>query len=445
MTAKFMTKFPDGIVTFDQIMPEVLAWRKSHANSLKDLLGRTDDWMLINRDLNGRVRLIFPDSKTDADRALLTHLTSSLMQRLGPHGYPVEQAILYEESREIACQGAVSWSLDEFEKTWVVDRLATEGDWANIETPGSGAPRVVFFSIKGGVGRSTALAASAWSLARQGKRVMVLDLDLESPGLSSALLPSDRQPKFGVTDWLVEDLVDNGDALLNDLYATSDLSTEGEIYLVPAHGREPGEYVSKLGRVWMTKLNGDSQLEIWSSRLGRLVNQLEERIQPDVILIDSRAGIDEVAAACVTDLGADTVLMFAIQGKQTWTGYRALFSHWRQRGVITQIRGRLQLVAGLVPEDDRQIDYLLALREDAYSLFEHTYDEVRPGEISDWSFEEGDDLAPHSPLSIRWNRGWYGLLSLQQRMVGVDELQVAAVYGPLLDFLNRALIKDELK
>lgn len=165
-------------------------------------------------------------------------------------------------------------------------------------------------------------------------------------------------------------------------------------------------------------------------------------IRPDVILIDSRAGIDEVAAACVTDLGAHTVLLFAIQGQQTWTGYQALFAHWQQRGVITEIRNRLQLVAGLVPDDERRLEYLGALRADAYALFEDTYDQVGAGEISDWSFEEDDDNAPHTPLPIRWNRGWYGLLSLQQRMVQVDENEVSAVYGTLLDFLDRALVQE---
>lgn len=56
----------------------------------------------------------------------------------------------------------------------------------------------------------------------------------------------------------------------------------------------------------------------------------------------------------------------------------------------------------------------------------YLYDQVGAGEISDWSFEEDDDNAPHAPLPIRWNRGWYGLLSLQQRMVQVDENEVNA-------------------
>ena len=427
------------MTTFDQIVPIAIEEMNAHSEVVAQL-----DWLLINRDLNGRVRFIVSDSiaANNAQHKQIKDLYRSLAERIAPHAYPVDTGILFEAVREQACQGTAVFGLAGFDNVWVIDRLASESRWEAIAKVSSGAPRIVFFSIKGGVGRSTALAASAWALAKQGKRVLVLDLDLESPGLSSALLPSERQIKYGITDWLVEDLVDNGDALIEDLFATSDLPTAGQIYLVPAHGSDPGEYVSKLGRVWMPKTNGRTHPEAWSSRLNRLVNRLELRIRPDVILIDSRAGIDEVAAACVTDLGAHTVLMFAIQGQQTWTGYRALFSHWQQRGVITEIRNRLQLVAGLVPDDERRLEYLAAIRADSYQLFEDTYDAVEPGAISDWSFEEVDDNAPHSPLPIRWNRGWYGLLSLQQRMVSVDENEVRAVYGGLLDFLDRALVQE---
>lgn len=45
---------------------------------------------------------------------------------------------------------------------------------------------ITFYSYKGGVGRTMALANIAWRLAVKGKRVGVLDLDLEAPGLSLA-------------------------------------------------------------------------------------------------------------------------------------------------------------------------------------------------------------------------------------------------------------------
>ena len=428
------------MTTFDQILPittEVLA---AHRDKIAHL-----EWLVINRDLNGRVRFIAPEH-CEADAAQRTQIEGAyrvLAERLAPHAYPAEEGILYEATKEEALHGAQPFRLGGFQNAWVVDRLANESAWESIAEVASGVPRIVFFSIKGGVGRSTALAASAWALARAGKRVLVMDLDLESPGLSSSLLPSDRQPRYGITDWLVEDLVDNGNLLLGDMYATSNLTTAGEIFLVPAHGSDPGEYVAKLGRVWMPKVDAQMRSESWSARLNRLIYSLDGHIRPDVILVDSRAGIDEVAAACVTDLGAHTVLMFAIQGQQTWTGYRALFSHWQQREVITKIRGRLQLIAGLVPDDERRLEYLVALRADAYLLFADTYDEVEPGAISEWNFEEDDDDAPHTPLPIRWNRGWYGLLSLQQRMVQVDESEVQSVYGELIDFLNRSLTQGQ--
>ncbi|MBP5940388.1 AAA family ATPase [Streptomyces sp. LBUM 1476] len=56
------------------------------------------------------------------------------------------------------------------------------------EPPGAEAAHepatvVTFYSYKGGVGRTMALANVAWILATEGSRVLVVDWDLESPGL----------------------------------------------------------------------------------------------------------------------------------------------------------------------------------------------------------------------------------------------------------------------
>ena len=40
---------------------------------------------------------------------------------------------------------------------------------------------VTFYSYKGGTGRTMALANIAWILAANGKRVLIVDWDLESP------------------------------------------------------------------------------------------------------------------------------------------------------------------------------------------------------------------------------------------------------------------------
>ena len=48
---------------------------------------------------------------------------------------------------------------------------------------------VTFYSFKGGTGRTMALANVAWILAANGKRVLVADWDLESPGLHRFFQP----------------------------------------------------------------------------------------------------------------------------------------------------------------------------------------------------------------------------------------------------------------
>jgi hypothetical protein len=271
---------------------------------------------------------------------------------------------------------------------------------------------------------------------------MVVDLDLESPGLSSALLPEERRPSFGITDWLVEDLVDNGDAVIADMLATSTLSHDGEIVVIPAHGRNPGEYVAKLGRVWMSKMTPEGQRESWSRRLARLIDALEARLEPDVILLDSRAGIDEVASSCVTDLGARLVLLFALDGAQTWTGYRLLFEHWRNHGVAREVRERLQLVGAMLPDDERRTEYFAALRESSHDLFQSLlYDEIQAGDdgATAWTFDELETGAPHYPWAISWNRGFSTLRSLDQRFEMIDPNQVELVFGPFLAGLKNAI------
>ena len=46
---------------------------------------------------------------------------------------------------------------------------------------------ITFYSYKGGTGRTMAMANVAWIIASNGKRVLAVDWDLESPGLAQVL------------------------------------------------------------------------------------------------------------------------------------------------------------------------------------------------------------------------------------------------------------------
>lgn len=430
------------MTTFDQILPILADVFRCNTEALAIVAP-----IIVNRDLNGRVRLVVDEKFCDntAAQNALEAIAQAMAKKLAPHAFTPDRAVLFESDIASTLANTPSCALEGFPEISVIDRLATAGNWSSIAAETTGAQRIVFFSIKGGVGRSTALAANAWALAEQGKRVLVLDLDLESPGLSSSLLPEDRRPTYGIADWLVEDLVDNGNAVFDEMVATSTLSHNGEIYVVPAHGREPGEYLAKLGRVWMPKVSANGVHEPWAERLRRLLDALEARWQPDVILIDSRAGIDEVGSTCVTDLGANLVLLFAIDGEQTWSGYRILFRHWRTSGVAQDIRERLQVVGAMTPELD-SVNYFDGLRERAWVTFaEELYDEIPPGELTDerWSFDESDENAPHYPWSVRWHRGFAALRSLHTRMETIDQTEANSIFGPLIDGLNNFVGNDK--
>ena len=66
---------------------------------------------------------------------------------------------------------------------------------------------VTFYSYKGGVGRTMALANIAVLLSQMGKRVLVVDWDLEAPGLEryfTEYLFSKDQEKPGLLDLFLD-------------------------------------------------------------------------------------------------------------------------------------------------------------------------------------------------------------------------------------------------
>ena len=150
---------------------------------------------------------------------------------------------------------------------------------------------------------------------------MVVDLDLESPGLSSAMLEFSTQPEYGVTDWFVEDLVGQSDQVIPSMVGAPQWAQnlDGDVRVVPAHGRDPGEYLPKLGRVFM------DAGENWTIRLERMLSRLEGEYAPTVILLESRSGLNDIAASAVTDLGAH-VFLFLTDSESNWTGLRNSFS-----------------------------------------------------------------------------------------------------------------------
>src|SRR5512135_1536828 len=70
--------------------------------------------------------------------------------------------------------------------------------------PQGGGTIVTFYSYKGGTGRSMALANVAWILASNGRRVLVIDWDLEAPGLYRFFTPFLPDPTLTETEGLID-------------------------------------------------------------------------------------------------------------------------------------------------------------------------------------------------------------------------------------------------
>ncbi|KAB2907943.1 MAG: hypothetical protein F9K30_23670 [Dechloromonas sp.] len=147
-------------------------------------------------------------------------------------------------------------------KIRLVDRRLVGADWLRTPAPAAPPPpRFVFASLKGGVGRSTALSVSAADLASKGYRILVVDLDVEAPGLGAILLNDDTLPVFGTIDALVESALEPLDTtFLADLVCPSPLADpRGKIDVIPAFGRRsranPADVLSKIARAYAEGMN----------------------------------------------------------------------------------------------------------------------------------------------------------------------------------------------
>ncbi|WNB77380.1 KGGVGR-motif variant AAA ATPase [Methylomonas koyamae] len=425
-------------VRFQDALTKAIAFTEEHYNSL----GRNP---ILIRDLFGKIRLFLQSHQTDQHKILAKELRTLL----GNFSYTPDSIFLYQQ--DIFDSRSIIESPDKIlihgtnQPIYLLDRQITGQDWLRQPIKeNSHPPRATLFGIKGGVGRSTALAIWSWYLAKQGKRVLVIDLDLESPGIGQILLPQNRVADFGVVDWLVEEAVGQADEwLLRDMVATSPLSesTEGTIRVVSAAGSKEQDYIAKLSRVYMD-INQDGKILDFAHRLSNLLQQLEAQENPDIVLLDSRAGIHDIAAIAITRL-TDMAFLFAVNTPQTWQAYRYLFTHWEKWNVnLTKFRENLKIIAGMVPELGRE-DYIIRCRESAYTLFSDTiYEEAGPNEYDKFNFSLSDDNAPHFPIEILWNMTFQEFNPQSEEYFRSNSAQLNACYGNFLKITSQLVLGE---
>jgi CobQ/CobB/MinD/ParA nucleotide binding domain len=417
---------------------------------------------ILLRNWYGQLALLLPCGKQELERSNAKRHLQDLQRQAGALALPqwlVCRDELFGADQYWSDPGLIDLLLPDRGQAWpalkLLERQDKEKEW--LRTPsddvaqlGKKAKRCVFFSIKGGVGRSTALVMLSIELARQGKKVLVLDGDFESPGLSSSLLPRDEgQPDYGIVDWLTAQALGADQQTLADMARrhiaeasplNAALELKGQILVSPAYGKLTEAYVLKLGRLYRMSKNGLS----YAQRLQFFFRTIEEAHIPDVILFDSRAGIDDTAAVALTQLHADISFLFAINTTQTWDSYALLFKHWRRnpalfgQGLGSQegwsLSQTLRVVAALSPQAAIAPDYFESLLDNAYDCFQAIYDDDSEGEGAGYSPAPGQADAPHAALRIGTTDDLRAFDPLKKPSQVADAQNIAA----FSDFLTQA-------
>jgi len=178
---------------------------------------------------------------------------------------------------------------------------------------------VTFYSFKGGVGRSLALANVATELAKRGKKVLIVDFDLEAPGLHTFDFGHKDEINGGVVDYVESYLNTNQSPNIEEhvVEFKSEYLDKGKLWMMPA-GKLDDSYSARLSRLdWNVLYEKKSGYLFFED----LKAQWKKKYNPDYVLIDSRTGHTDVGGICTRQLPNSVVFLF-FPNEQNLTGLK---------------------------------------------------------------------------------------------------------------------------
>ncbi|MBL4684085.1 MAG: hypothetical protein JKY37_05820 [Nannocystaceae bacterium] len=251
------------------------------------------------------------------------------------------------------------------------------------ETLDRGCSFTTFYSFKGGVGRSMALINVAGLVASRGFRVLVIDMDLEAPGLSY-LVESVAKATQGFVDLLV-DAVERGVEAdlfgkepgatiyryttvfeLPQQFLRSDGGEDGSLRIMPAGGHLQDEYPARLERLNLP--------ELYRTGTGLALVQVFKQFvidsdRFDYVFIDSRTGFSDESGICTRDL-PDYLMIFSGLNHQNVKGTTQFLRTLREStaGKLKPGRVPLRLVLSPIPNgEDELVDQRSSEAEAVFS------------------------------------------------------------------------------
>jgi len=216
---------------------------------------------------------------------------------------------------------------------------------------------MTFYSFKGGVGRTMALLNVAGELIRGGRTVLVVDFDLEAPGIDTYKLPRPTTNTPGIVEYVTEYLnTGKAPSCSNFFYESPDIvKGNGRLLIMPSGRQQRPEYAAELAAIdWQ---------DLYANREGFLLfenlrAEWKNKLQPDYVLIDSRTGHTDVTGICTRQL-PDAVAVFFHPDEQNRRGLTSVVQQIRQEATSPRQKEiKLYFVMSNVPDLDDEDEIL---------------------------------------------------------------------------------------
>lgn len=187
------------------------------------------------------------------------------------------------------------------------------------------------FGFRGGQGRSALCHALARLFSEGGKKVLLVDADFESPGLSlSAALWGMSKDRLGFFDVLLDDMSINDVAVhVSDLLHFIPISIRASHRHEGLNTRSLGERLDEFCGMCAY----EHSIETIRSRWARFIT--EARASYDVIILDARAGMS-IGTGMIAD-DADVLLIFIGKTPQSIVGTGSVLANTRRPPSIATI------------------------------------------------------------------------------------------------------------
>jgi MinD-like ATPase involved in chromosome partitioning or flagellar assembly len=177
---------------------------------------------------------------------------------------------------------------------------------------------ITFYSYKGGVGRTLAAANFAVYLAKLGLKTVVIDFDLEAPGIDAKfpLLKVSADQK-GVLDYILDYQLNNEDpGSVKHIclqVPIESLESATPLWLIPAGQYLSEEYYRKLSQLDWSFIFSEERDGV--AFFQQFLAHIKQELQADFIIIDSRTGITEIAGLCTQQLADEVVMLSSLSSE----------------------------------------------------------------------------------------------------------------------------------